>query len=161
MIQGRADGHATGLSQDQDLNATAGHESSAVPLLYGLSGHGQQTDTRRDTALDMLMSSRPLSHGQQQLFSLARAILMRAFRGNIVLLDEASSSVDADTDKYMQQIIREEFRDHTVLTIAHRLETILDSNVVMVMDVGRLVEFGSPDDLMEKEDGFFRKIHGA
>lgn len=161
LIQGRSDGHTTGLSQEQDINAAAEHRSSAAPLPCGHSDQGQQSDTRRNTALDMLMSSCPLSQGQQQLFSLARAILMRSLRGNIVLLDEASSSVDADTDKLMQQAIREEFRDHTVLTIAHRLETILDSDLVMVMDAGRLVEFGPPGDLMEKEDGPFENMYST
>ncbi|PVH75176.1 ABC transporter [Cadophora sp. DSE1049] len=156
VIQGRANGNENGLSQEQEPGFTAGDGSSAAPLLADFLDH---TDASQNSALDMPMSSLPLSQGQQQLFSLARAILMRLFRGNLVLLDEATSGVDAETDKLMQQIIRTEFKDHTVLTIAHRLETIVDSDVVMVLDGGRLVEFGSPAELVEKEGGLFRGMY--
>ncbi|KAM0743621.1 hypothetical protein ACQRIT_001880 [Beauveria bassiana] len=70
--------------------------------------------------LDLTMDSVPLSQGQEQLFSLARALLMRRTRGRVVLLDEATSSVDAETDGLMQNILHEEFREYTVVTVAHR-----------------------------------------
>lgn len=111
--------------------------------------------------LDVKMKSLPLSQGQQQLFSLARALLMRTSRGRLVLLDEATSNVDGETDKLMQTLIRNEFSDHTVITVAHRLETIMDSDVVLVLDGGKLVEVGPPSELANKEGGFFRSlIHG-
>jgi ABC-type multidrug transport system fused ATPase/permease subunit len=111
--------------------------------------------------LDVKMKSLPLSQGQQQLFSLARALLMRTSRGRLVLLDEATSNVDGETDKLMQTLIRNEFNDHTVITVAHRLETILDSDVVLVLDGGKLVEVGPPSELANKEGGMFRSlIHG-
>ena len=114
-----------------------------------------------ETPLDLPMRSLPLSQGQQQLFSLARAILMRPSRGKVVLLDEATSNVDGETDKLMQRLVREEFRDHTVITVAHRLDTIMDSDLVMVLEAGRLIEAGTPEDLRGNQGGAFRAlIHG-
>ncbi|KAM3458315.1 hypothetical protein MY3296_000521 [Beauveria thailandica] len=103
--------------------------------------------------LDLTMDSVPLSRGQEQLFSLARALLMRRTRGRVVLLDEATSSVDAETDGRMQRIIREEFGEYTVITVAHRLDTIMDSDVVLAMHGGKLFEAGPPSELAEREGG--------
>ncbi|KAG4429866.1 hypothetical protein IFR05_014650 [Cadophora sp. M221] len=130
--------------------------NSSEPLL---KTSASRTDGNDFSSLDIAMGSLPLSQGQQQLFSLARAILMRSSRGKVVLLDEASSNVDAETDKLMQDLIRAEFKHHTVLTIAHRLDTILDSDVILVLDEGRPVEFGPPSELLEKEDGLFKAMY--
>ncbi|KAL7060033.1 hypothetical protein AAHC03_010095 [Spirometra sp. Aus1] len=87
-----------------------------------------------------------LSTGQRQLFSLARAIL----RGNkILLVDEATANVDPATDAIVQETIRTQFATNTILTIAHRLQTIIDSDEVIVMDAGRIVEQGSPYCLLD------------
>lgn len=107
--------------------------------------------------LDANMKSQPLSQGQQQLFALARAILRKG-TSKILILDEATSNVDAETDKLMQEIIREEFHHHTIVTVAHRLETIMDSDVVAVLDAGTLVEFGSPSELLGWDDGAFKRL---
>jgi ATP-binding cassette subfamily C (CFTR/MRP) protein 1 len=105
--------------------------------------------------LDAPLKTSPLSHGQFQLFGLARALLLK-HRSRILLLDEATSNVDAKTDELMQRIIREEFVEHTILTVAHRLDTIRDADQVWVMDKGRVVEVGAPEELLVKkseEDG--------
>ncbi|XP_053679919.1 ATP-binding cassette sub-family C member 4-like [Anopheles nili] len=95
------------------------------------------------------------SVGQRQLLCLARAIL----RGNrILVLDEATANVDPDTDRLIQRAIREQFAECTVLTIAHRLNTIMDYDRVLVMSEGTTVEFGRPVELLAKEDGAFRDI---
>lgn len=107
--------------------------------------------------LDAQMKTQPLSQGQQQLFALARALLRRT-RSKILILDEATSNVDAETDKLMQEIIREEFRAHTIVTVAHRLDTILDADVVAVLDAGELVEFGPPGELLAMEHSRFRQL---
>merc|ERR1712045_307579 len=86
-----------------------------------------------------------LSVGQKQLVCLARALLRKT---KILILDEATASVDLDTDDLIQATIREEFSDCTVLTIAHRLNTILDSNRIMVLGEGKIIEFDTPDVLM-------------
>ncbi|NXH10999.1 MRP2 protein, partial [Bucco capensis] len=92
-----------------------------------------------------------LSVGQRQLVCLARALLRKA---KILILDEATAAVDLETDNLIQTTIRSEFADCTVLTIAHRLHTIMDSNRVMVLQAGRIVEYDSPEELLKKQGAF-------
>ncbi|XP_014741418.1 PREDICTED: canalicular multispecific organic anion transporter 1 isoform X4 [Sturnus vulgaris] len=92
-----------------------------------------------------------LSVGQRQLVCLARALLRKA---KILILDEATAAVDLETDNLIQTTIRNEFADCTVLTIAHRLHTIMDSNRVMVLHAGQIVEFDSPQELLMKQGTF-------
>ena len=94
-----------------------------------------------------------LSQGQRQLLCLARAIVRRP---KILVLDEATSAVDMTTDLLIQQSIRKEFEDSTLLVIAHRLSTIADFDKILVMEEGKGVEFGSPKELYENNNGVFR-----
>ncbi|KAJ2050133.1 ATP-binding cassette glutathione S-conjugate transporter ycf1 [Coemansia sp. S16] len=94
------------------------------------------------------------SSGQQQLFGLCRVIMRRQ---KIVVLDEATANVDLETDKSVQELIRKEFSDCTVLTIAHRLETIMNSDRIIVMDKGTIAEIGTPQELVAK-DGMFAQL---
>ncbi|XP_032455621.1 multidrug resistance-associated protein 1 isoform X6 [Nasonia vitripennis] len=93
-----------------------------------------------------------LSVGQRQLICLARALLRKT---KVLILDEATAAVDLETDDLIQRTIREEFKECTVLTIAHRLNTILDSDRVIVLDKGAIVEFESPDSLLQKPESAF------
>ncbi|KAK3921166.1 Multidrug resistance-associated protein 4 [Frankliniella fusca] len=104
------------------------------------------------------------STGQRQLVCLARAIL----RANkILMMDEATANVDPQTDKLIQTTIREKFKSCTVLTVAHRLNTVIDSDRVLVMDNGTVVEYDHPWLLLERPGGVFRGMinqlegHGA
>ncbi|TVY32940.1 ABC transporter [Lachnellula subtilissima] len=110
-------------------------------------------------SIDSDMDSEVLSHGQRQLFSLARAILRPA---KIVILDEATSrqncSVDQETDDLMQSIIREVFEDCTLITVAHRLNTIMDFDRVAVLEGGELMECDSPANLLAKPS-LFRSLY--
>jgi ABC-type multidrug transport system fused ATPase/permease subunit len=96
-----------------------------------------------------------LSQGQRQLLCLARAIVSRP---KIMVLDEATSAVDMETDALIQQSIREEFQDSTLIVIAHRLSTIADFDKILVMGDGKVLEYDEPKLLMEKEDGALRKM---
>ena len=93
-----------------------------------------------------------LSVGQRQLVCLARALLRKT---KVLILDEATAAVDLETDDLIQATIREEFADCTVLTIAHRLNTIMDSSKVMVLDAGKIKEFETPDDLLRNKKSIF------
>ncbi|KAJ2608173.1 hypothetical protein GGF44_006408 [Coemansia sp. RSA 1694] len=88
------------------------------------------------------------------LFSLCR-LLMR--KRKVLVLDEATADVDSVTDRKMQELIRTEFSDCTVLTIAHRLDTIMNSDRVVVMEQGRIVEVGEPRELMAR-GGMFSQL---
>ena len=93
-----------------------------------------------------------LSVGERQLICLARALLQQ---NKIIVIDEATANVDFETDRKIQETIRKNFQECTVLTIAHRLETIMDSDRVLVMSEGRVVEYDSPSVLLEKSDSTF------
>lgn len=93
-----------------------------------------------------------LSIGQRQLVCLARALLRKT---KVLILDEATAAVDLETDDLIQATIRQEFADCTVLTIAHRLNTIMDSNRVLVLDSGLIKEFDTPENLLADRNSTF------
>ncbi|XP_058815254.1 multidrug resistance-associated protein 1 isoform X1 [Topomyia yanbarensis] len=93
-----------------------------------------------------------LSVGQRQLICLARALLRKT---KVLILDEATAAVDLETDDLIQRTIRTEFKDCTVLTIAHRLNTIMDSDKVIVLDKGNIVEYAAPNDLLQSKSSAF------
>uniref|UniRef100_A0A1I8GXG4 ABC-type glutathione-S-conjugate transporter n=1 Tax=Macrostomum lignano TaxID=282301 RepID=A0A1I8GXG4_9PLAT len=93
-----------------------------------------------------------LSVGQRQLLCLARTLLRKS---KILVLDEATAAVDLETDSLIQQTIRREFKDSTVITIAHRLNTILDSDRVLVLDRGVIKEFENPRTLLQRPNSSF------
>lgn len=96
-----------------------------------------------------------LSAGQRQLMCLGRALLNPS---NVLVLDEATASVDVQTDKIVQQTIRSEFKNKTIVTIAHRINTILDSDKIMVLDKGTVAEFDTPDNLLKNPDSLFYSL---
>uniref|UniRef100_H0WIX5 ATP binding cassette subfamily C member 2 n=1 Tax=Otolemur garnettii TaxID=30611 RepID=H0WIX5_OTOGA len=93
-----------------------------------------------------------LSIGQRQLLCLGRALLRKS---KILVLDEATAAVDLETDHLIQTTIQNEFSHCTVITIAHRLHTIMDSDKVMVLDNGTIVEYGSPEELLKNPGPFY------
>nr|XP_038033036.1 multidrug resistance-associated protein 7 isoform X3 [Anas platyrhynchos] len=96
-----------------------------------------------------------LSVGQRQLVCLARALLTQA---KVLCIDEATASVDQQTEQLLQQTIHQRFADKTVLTIAHRLNTVLDSDRVLVMQAGRVAELGSPSSLRQQDGSLFQRL---
>lgn len=95
------------------------------------------------------------SIGQRQLICLSRAILRN---NKILVLDEATANVDPQTDELIQHTIRDKFHKYTVLTVAHRLHTVMDSDRIMVMEAGFIREFDHPYILLQKTDGILRDM---
>ncbi|XP_015085480.1 ABC transporter C family member 10-like [Solanum pennellii] len=95
------------------------------------------------------------SMGQRQLFCLGRALLQRR---KILVLDEATASIDNTTDSIIQKTIRTEFEDCTVITVAHRIPTVMDCTMVLAISDGKLVEYDKPMELMNKESSLFGQL---
>ena len=94
------------------------------------------------------------SVGERQLVCLARALVQKS---KIIVMDEATANVDFKTDNLIQEVIRHKFKDSTVLTIAHRLNTIMDYDKVLILDGGRMVEFDKPEILIQN-GGIFAEL---
>ncbi|XP_046622405.1 ATP-binding cassette sub-family C member 4-like isoform X3 [Neodiprion virginianus] len=141
----------------------------SASLRYNLDPFEQYSDAElwnsiREVELGSVISSLDFSVaggganfsvGQRQLICLARAILRN---NRLLVLDEATANVDPNTDALIQRTIRRRFVDCTVLTVAHRLNTIMDSDRVLVMDGGRIVEFDHPHLLLKNRDGYFSQM---
>ncbi|KAK1409107.1 hypothetical protein QVD17_35632 [Tagetes erecta] len=95
------------------------------------------------------------SMGQRQLFCLGRALLRRS---KILVLDEATASVDNATDTMLQETIRSEFGDCTVITVAHRIPTVMDCTMVLTMSDGKMLEYDEPMKLMKRDDSLFGQL---
>ncbi|XP_078691150.1 ATP-binding cassette sub-family C member 9-like isoform X2 [Branchiostoma floridae x Branchiostoma belcheri] len=95
------------------------------------------------------------SVGQRQLFCLARAFVRKC---RILIMDEATASIDMETDSTLQNVIKTAFQDRTVLTIAHRIATILNSDRILVLDQGKVVENDTPKKLLKQPNGLFASL---
>ncbi|KAG0571068.1 hypothetical protein KC19_6G208800 [Ceratodon purpureus] len=95
------------------------------------------------------------SVGQRQLFCLGRALLKRS---RVLVLDEATASIDNNTDAILQRILRREFSDCTVVTVAHRIPTVIDSDMVLALHDGKMAEFDQPKKLLENSSSFFARL---
>ncbi|KAJ7892528.1 multidrug resistance-associated ABC transporter [Mycena olivaceomarginata] len=150
--------HSRGPSRGQSTAASP--SSSRPPSISGSTTDVSlltDVDTKASVSLDTQVSAggTNFSQGQRQLIAMARALLRR---NSVVVMDEATSSVDFSTDAKIQKAIREEFTDSLLITIAHRLKTIIDYDRLLVLDRGRVVEFDTPYTLIQKEDGVFRSM---
>ncbi|KAM9818916.1 ATP-binding cassette sub-family C member 10 [Syngnathus typhle] len=135
-----------GQHQDQQLLEVLDqcHLGSVVNAMGGLDA-------------ELLDRGRTFSVGQRQLLCLSRALLTRA---KVLCVDEATASVDHKTDQLLQKTIADRFRHQTVLTIAHRLNTIMDCERVLVMHAGKVVDFDTPAALCQKDDSLFQRLLG-
>ena len=121
----------------------------------GNTAANDQSDAILTHSSPISEGGRNLSQGQRQLLCLARAIIARP---RIMIMDEATASVDMESDACIQRLMREDIRDCTLLVIAHRLLTIADFNRILVLQEGRAVEFDTPAALMGIEGGVFRAL---
>ncbi|GLV37821.1 uncharacterized protein CBL_06477 [Carabus blaptoides fortunei] len=124
-------------------------------LLSALSTVDLEPGTRNILNQSLVEGGASLSAGEKQLLCLARAIVRNC---RILILDEATSNMDAETDRLIQKTIRTSFDQCTVLTIAHRLYTIMDYDRVLVMHAGAVVEFDHPHNLLQIKDGYFTSM---
>ena len=129
---------------DQDL-WTALEEVQLKTLVEDLPGQLE---------FELKESGTNLSVGERQLVCLARALVQKS---KIIIMDEATANVDFKTDRLIQEVIHDKFKDSTVLTIAHRLNTIMDYDRILVLDGGRVVEFDKPEALIRK-GGLFAEM---
>jgi ABC-type multidrug transport system fused ATPase/permease subunit len=109
----------------------------------------------KDLLTPVTEGGKNFSQGQRQLLCLARALLKRS---RIVLMDEATASVDFETDKAIQKTISTEFADSTILCIAHRLHTVIEYDRILVLDQGKIIEFDSPLTLINNSESSFYKM---
>jgi ABC-type multidrug transport system fused ATPase/permease subunit len=116
---------------------------------------GASTPQRLTLDTQIAAGGSNLSQGQRQLVALARALVRQS---KILILDEATASVDFDTDQIIQKSIRSLPESTTVLTVAHRLATIMDYDRILVLGAGRVLEFDTPEALRSNPDGYFAKL---
>jgi len=135
------------LYDEQDLWAAL----DRVEMSAAVSALPEKLDT-------VLEDSGSFSKGQRQLLCLARVLLRKR---NIVILDEASGSLDLKADARMREVIRSDLAECTVIAVAHRIATIIDFDLILVMENGSIVERGSPKDLLAVSNSRFARLAAA
>ena len=115
----------------------------------------KKLEATEDNSLLNFEISDNLSSGEKSLVQICRAILRK---NKVVILDEATANIDIETEQKIQALINEEFKNCTMLTIAHRLQTIMHSDKVLVMSFGKVAEYNSPAKLMQNPKSHFTKL---
>ncbi|KAL9602458.1 MAG: hypothetical protein Q9179_002540 [Wetmoreana sp. 5 TL-2023] len=138
------------------LNVDPYQKASDQAIIGALQDVRLWSNIQEKGGLDAEVEAINLSHGQRQLFCLAQALLRPS---SILILDEATSSVDDLTDALIQRIIRQKFAKHTIIAVAHKLETIIDFDKVAVLHNGVLKEFENPHTLLAQQDSWFKQLY--
>ncbi|KAJ2373352.1 hypothetical protein IW150_003667 [Coemansia sp. RSA 2607] len=151
--------HQSDCQSENESDSAAGTpvaEQSATTAALDDTDLGRMPGVFSSLDNEIKENGQNLSLGQRQLVALARALVRRS---RLIIMDEATASVDFDTDDRIQRTIRgPEFADSTLFCIAHRLRTIIDYDRVLVLDKGRVAEFDTPWNLLQREDGLFKSM---
>ncbi|CAO3624546.1 unnamed protein product [Cunninghamella blakesleeana] len=131
--------------------------STSIQDLSNADASDDKNSTAVITSLDQPISDggANFSQGQKQLLCLSRALLKNS---KLIIMDEATASVDFETDSKIQITIREEFSNSTIITIAHRIRSIIDYDRVLVLDHGKIIEYDAPYTLLQNKNGVFRSM---
>ena len=125
-------------------------------MLMETNSHNKGINSSRGLMYKIKEFGNNLSLGEKQLICFARAILKRS---KIIFLDEATASLDQRTEDIIQKSIDKHFKECTVLTIAHRVQTVKSCDKIIVMDKGKVAEFDSPTNLLKNPKGIFTTLY--
>ena len=157
LLPGSA-GQGTTVRFNIDPFGSAADDATIIAALERL---GLWTIIAADGGLDAEMKATAWSAGQRQLLCLARAMVRGSAGLKVLILDEATSSVDPDTEAIIQNVLDTEFQDHTVLSVLHRLRYVGWYDRVAVLEGGVLVEFDKPDVLLAGEESKFARLYSS
>ncbi|KAF5687004.1 major facilitator family transporter [Fusarium denticulatum] len=132
--------------------------SDEQEIIQGLKKTGLWQTIEQGGGLDMIASSDTFSHGERQLFAMTLACLKK---GKIVLMDEPTSHVDHDIQTQLRQTVFDTFPDSTVLCVTHQVATIVEFDIVLVLDDGKIVEQGDPKELLRQPTSRFAQLYSA
>ncbi|KAG7426199.1 ABC transporter gloK [Fusarium oxysporum f. sp. raphani] len=132
--------------------------SDEQEIIQGLKKTGLWQTIEQGGGLDMIASSDTFSHGERQLFAMTLACLKK---GKIVLMDEPTSHVDNDIQTQLRQTVFDTFPDSTVLCVTHQVATIVEFDIVLVLDDGKIVEQGDPKELLRQPTSRFAQLYSA
>jgi len=149
--QEQSGGKEKDQDMDQEVGGSAGNASESKVGPATKAGDGKEEGDDEVAAL---------SAGEKQLLSLARALLCKRDT-RILVLDEPTANIDSHTDTTIQRLVRQEFTDSTIITIAHRLNTIIDYDRICFMEMGEMREFGVPAELLADPDGHLSRLVDA
>jgi ATP-binding cassette subfamily C (CFTR/MRP) protein 1 len=124
-------------------------------IVAALEEVGLQSVALGVEGLNTTVADLSLSHGQRQLLAVARALLRPS---KVLVMDEITASLDESTERRILSTVHAAFRDSTIITVAHKLKTLLDYDMIVVLDAGHVVETGKPADLMSTENGWFKQL---
>ena len=140
----------------ENVDPTNSHTPEQVEHALKLCGIWEDFSSKEGVQTHITEGGANLSSGEKQLINIARSLLNPK---RVVLIDEATASIDIETDALIQKVIKSQFADKTVLTIAHRINTVVESDRILVLNKGSILEFDSPSELLKREDSVFAKLY--
>lgn len=139
----------------ENLDILGEYDDETIKRALEMVNLNSLTNSSKSLDMNVKNGGENFSAGERQMICIARALLKK---NKIVLIDEATSNIDMNNEEIFLRTITERFRDSTVLTIAHRLNTIINSDKIIVMDQGNVIEMGSPEELLKIEKGVFSNM---